>query len=643
MQADEDDREEEFIASPMPANVAAMDAPDDDVLVQLQSQVQDLQLQHQHQPPPQLLPPQAVAPVVQAPEPKPKPEPVRPLSQSYKKEPAPLQPLGRREEVLALAAEALAKNYALKLDVVKQIEDFEIARREYYDHKRESNAMYWMAFTLVMKRSKSENTRYLDFFSRKVAAENTYVRCILEMKEESEKLKHGAGGHKSHLETAFGEAKKNLLDDLLGVQEQMAEQVHAFGKVIEAQIVPSLEEMITTFNASVETILKDGEEYLEDIELAEGNVQQASREYRDQAEALEKLGMAEQDLWVYEMHYRVAVGVLQETWGVCSKGLGSLFTRMKDTEMARRQAIHAALQTLHDQQTAYWKKLPELGQTLSTLVQTRVADPHLIEKEIGTDIRAGAQRLEHSEEGRRRKAQIMANRPQRRFTPTPPASAANALGVTSILSTTLDSALPPAVAVGPSGGQRKKAPKEFAQVLKGPLSSPLIMRAQLFERKSTNVFKPWKPVLAILTVDNYLHVFDLPAFKGTAEESFEALIAKPESLARALGQTISAHTTMVFPDKEAGKKTLGMVSPHLTFNLAHCEAHYKAAALARDTSFEVVEHPAGNTHKTIKKVFKDLGTRKVTFKGKSKEEMATWCKLVDNVGLAAFAAVVGAK
>ena len=65
--------------------------------------------------------------------------------------------------------------------------------------------------------------------------------------------------------------------------------------------------------------------------------------------------------------------------------------------MTRRQAIHTALQTLHDQQTQYWRKMPEVGQTLSTLVQTRVADPHLIEKEIGTDIRTGAQRLGHSE------------------------------------------------------------------------------------------------------------------------------------------------------------------------------------------------------------------------------------------------------
>lgn len=64
---------------------------------------------------------------------------------------------------------------------MKQVEDFEISRREFYDQKRESNAMYWMAFTLIMKRARGENTRYLDFFSRKLAAEATYVRCLVEV------------------------------------------------------------------------------------------------------------------------------------------------------------------------------------------------------------------------------------------------------------------------------------------------------------------------------------------------------------------------------------------------------------------------------------------------------------------------------
>ena len=56
-----------------------------------------------------------------------------------------------------------------------------------------------------------------------------------------------------------------------------------------------------------------------------------------QAEMVEKTGMTDQDLWIYEMRYRVAVGVLQETWAICSKGLGDLFTHMKATEMTRRQ------------------------------------------------------------------------------------------------------------------------------------------------------------------------------------------------------------------------------------------------------------------------------------------------------------------
>ena len=60
------------------------------------------------------------------------------------------------------------------------------------------------------------------------------------MKEESEKLKHGAG----KMEAAFGAAKKNLLDDLLSVQELVAEKTHSFGKVIESEILPNLEGMV---------------------------------------------------------------------------------------------------------------------------------------------------------------------------------------------------------------------------------------------------------------------------------------------------------------------------------------------------------------------------------------------------------------
>lgn len=41
--------------------------------------------------------------------------------------------------------------------------------------------------------------------------------CWEQIKEESDKLKHG-GEKKSALEVAFGAPRKNLLDDLLGVQ-----------------------------------------------------------------------------------------------------------------------------------------------------------------------------------------------------------------------------------------------------------------------------------------------------------------------------------------------------------------------------------------------------------------------------------------
>jgi len=188
------------------------------------------------------------------------------------------------------------------------------------------------------------------------------------------------GEHKSTLEMAFGAVKKDLLDDVIGVHEHMMYQVHTFGKVIEGQILLEFEKMVLTYNKEMEPILADGKRYLEDIELAEGNIQTAYREYRDQAQALEKMGVSdsELDLWVFEMQYRVAVGLLLETWKVCRSALGALFKRMKDAEMTRRRVTHAALGTVLGQQTTYWKRLPEYGLTLPRQVHPRVSEPRLI-------------------------------------------------------------------------------------------------------------------------------------------------------------------------------------------------------------------------------------------------------------------------
>lgn len=51
-------------------------------------------------------------------------------------------------------------------------------------------------------------------------------------------------------------------------------------------LTPSLAPQITKFNAAVEEILREGEAFLQDIELAEGSVQQAFDEYRDQVRPL---------------------------------------------------------------------------------------------------------------------------------------------------------------------------------------------------------------------------------------------------------------------------------------------------------------------------------------------------------------------
>ncbi len=166
----------------------------------------------------------------------------------------------------------------------------------------------------------------------------------------------------------------------------------------------------------------------------------------------------------------------------------------------------------------------------------------------------------------------------------------------------------------------------------------------MFERKNTNVFKPWKPVLAILTLDNYLHVFDLPSSRSkaataatataaaaAAQEAFESLVAKPETVGRASGALpLASPTTNLFPtDNEGGKQPLGIVSPSMTFNLDLCEAHFKDARSVKDMSFDIVEVGVrGGGSMSLQRVFKDLTNKQVvTLKGRDKAEMTEWCNV----------------
>lgn len=99
--------------------------------------------------------------------------------------------------------------------------------------------------------------------------------------------------------------------------------------------------------------------------------------------------------------------------------------------------------------------------------------------------------------------------------------------------------------------------------------------SQVLLRKSTNVFKPWKPVLAVLTVDNFLHLFDIPQSSATAgialgsstQEAMNALLPRPDSVNKASGLPVSPRT-LVGREKDSNKKTLSALSRPLSSSAA---------------------------------------------------------------------------
>ena len=137
-------------------------------------------------------------------------------------------------------------------------------------------------------------------------------------------------------------------------------------------------------------------------------------------------------------------------------------------------------------------------------------DPQAVESELAEEIRAGAKAFdEQQQQGSVKK----------------PSSAA--------ATTTTTTASPPAPATPSS--------EPFTGHLRSPLDTPLVKRVEVLEHRlvtgveSLPLMKRWRPALAVLTVDNYLHLFDLPAAanslpSGTEispKEAFKALVPNP--------------------------------------------------------------------------------------------------------------------
>ncbi|CAM9373980.1 unnamed protein product [Ectocarpus fasciculatus] len=333
--------------------------------------------------------------------------------------------------------------------------------------------------------------------------------------------------------------------------------------------------------------------------------------------------VAGSDVWLADMNYRVAVTQQARVWKGVSAKLGDLFGRMKDIEVERRKAIQGGLTAMVQLQEALWRDLPALKDpVLHTLDRINV-DRHLLDQEVRQQMRVGAARL-------------LAGRQENGAG----AGGAGANGGDSGGAPAGAAAADTAATASGGGGAVERSetiPPDFLAGLESPLASSLIARSTMLERREkAMIASRWTLVLAILTHDSYLLLFDVP--KGTAahkkqlnartSEAFAELVPKPE---------VGAMAVELGKHKDGkGIDSGGLpVPPSVAIDLSACQVSFKPDGKS-DATFEITEI---KPTRGVKTVFKDFEETKFTLRGRSQEAMVDWVCEIKEMGRAGMKAV----
>lgn len=283
------------------------------------------------------------------------------------------------------------------------------------------------------------------------------------------------------------------------------------------------------------------------------------------------------DVWIVEMHYRVTVAYQSFAWEKASAELSKLFASMKETECRRRVSVREYLVAFTQRQERLFKVLPDVHTPVLKQLVGRDMDRSSLEGAVQDDIRKRADRL--AKEDARMKSQKKIKSP----------------------AAVVDD-------------------KEGNFTLQSPMQSELMCRARVVERKGTGMMASWRLSLAVITVDSFLHLFDLPAGKvslGSAPEvAFQVLVPKveiPSSEALKNKKGTAATTNFI-------KGWCDLLAPSESMVLPNCSI--SQPKLGRETSSFEVQEAIFNTGAS--KMFGKTTTKRITLRTINKRETQDW-------------------
>ena len=181
------------------------------------------------------------------------------------------------------------------------------------------------------------------------------------------------------------------------------------------------------------------------------------------------------------MQYRIAVAYQNSAWEKGSLVLTNLFTKVKQEECVRRTTLREFLVAFVQRQQRLFLSIPSIqSSVLESLVEKEMTKEEM-ESIINAAIEELALKYKKESGGK---------------------------------------------AVASKSAAHGTDNKGLYDHLESPLSSDLICKAKIVERKGSGVVSAWKKTLAVMTADSYLHLYDLEnVHPGTSpEEAFKTVM-----------------------------------------------------------------------------------------------------------------------
>jgi len=343
-----------------------------------------------------------------------------------------------------------------------ELRSYEAKRRSVYTAKMKSTDLYWRAFRDMLSKAYEETDRAENLVRGTLAANEAYATFLNAAAEDrldhaghpvdkrrGQRLKAdrmqkysslGGGGmllgmsaeqDRQKVETqkaqdtadqrgmavsnvSFdGLPENSMLNSLIHSQLEMALVMNANISFIKDVALEKMHALRKELEAEVTVMGALGDATMVELKKAEEDVQKAWAAYYNLAALVDMdkdspriqkaagKGMnpnAITDVWLLEMHYRMAVAYLTTVWEKSSSELSNLFAGTKEMECNRRFRLQGLLTLFMERAERMWSGIPPL---LKPVMEDLAGEPtqiKVLEQDVAEKIRAKAQELQKMDE-----------------------------------------------------------------------------------------------------------------------------------------------------------------------------------------------------------------------------------------------------